>query len=80
MNIIKKITEIKDVWLVNKHDNNHIPKKTMLKVDYENAESQLLDTNNNRTLRGDYWQLENMKSTKEKVIFYDDFDEKELLK
>ena len=80
MSIIKKITEINDVFLVNGHDDYHIPKKSMLKVDFENNETQLLDINNSRTLRGDYWSLENMKKTKEKVIFEDDFDETDLLK
>ena len=73
MNIIKKITELTDLKMTNTHYNDFtIPKYKLLKVDFENGETQFLDIEDNLNIsKADYWKIVELPKTKAKVLFED---------
>lgn len=68
-NYIKRITEYKNIYLVNTHNDYHILENVLLNVEFENGTNQILDTMNNQIVIGNYWKLEKMKKTKENILY-----------
>lgn len=71
MNIIRKVTQLENVFLINKHDNFTIPTKKIYKVEFMNGEIQYLDFDANLNISvADYMKVEPMKNFKVKTLFY----------